>query len=144
MMRPTNSGGIMTSEIIENAIVKERKPEDIVHLKQAEAFICANNTISNCDNVCPCCLSQTEPLRTHNSTPLAHEIAEESAKSDIESFCVWRITDDGLLPTRWYDIATQLHDGERAWVDRAVRYLEARGILVRNQQNASLVRWEGL
>ena len=79
-----------------------------------------------------------------NSTPLAHEIAEESAKSDIESFCVWRITDDGLLPTRWYDIATQLHDGEREWVNRAVKYLEARGILIRNQQSAMLVRWEGL
>jgi hypothetical protein len=139
----------MTPHIIENAISRDREPGDIVKMTLSEAHICGNidcRTVSNCGDACPGCTSQVASLASLVENPLnslAHEIAEESAKSDIESFCAWRHTDDGLLPTRWYNVATEMGDGERECVDRAVKYLEARGILRRNLQTAALVRWEG-
>ena len=105
-------------------------------MKLNDAHICGNlecSTISNCDDICPGCTSKTEPVTTvihHPIAALAHEIAEESAKSDLESFCVWLQTHDGLLSTRWYNITTKVEDAKRGWIDRAVQYLQARGILI--------------
>lgn len=139
----------MSPEVIENAISRERTPESIVRLHLNDAHICGNvdcNTISNCSDECPNCTSKIEPLNTiihHPINALAHKIAENSAKCDLESFCSWLQTDDGLLPTRWYNTSLKVHEAEREMIDRAVQYLQAIGVLIRHAQNPSLVRWAG-
>src|ERR1700692_2640461 len=138
----------MSPEVIEKAVSRERTPESIVRLHLNDAHICGNvdcNTISNCDDVCPGCTSQTTTVATlidHPINALAHRIAEDSAKCDLESFCSWLQTDDGLLTTRWYNTSLKVHEAERELIDRAVQYLQAIGVLIRHAQNPLLVRWE--
>jgi hypothetical protein len=139
----------MSPEVIENAISRERTPESIVRLDLNDAHICGTvgcNTISNCADVCPGCTSQTTTVATlinHPINALAHKIAEDSAKCDLEHFCSWLQPDNGLLPTRWYNTSLKVHEAEREVIDRAVQYLAAIGVLIRHAQNPSLVRWEG-
>ena len=139
----------MTAEVIENTISKERTPERIIQLKLNDAHICGNvecNTISNCIDVCPGCTSQTATVAALIDNPLnslAHEIAEESSRADIESFTSWLQENDKPGRLRWYNLATELDAAQRYWVDRAAEYLEGAGKLIRNPENALLVRWEG-
>lgn len=74
---------------------------------------------------------------TDELTRLEREIAEESARSDIECEYV-RVLDEG---DRWYD--TNLVSDED-WVptlERAERYLELRGLLERHPERPELVRF---
>lgn len=76
-------------------------------------------------------------LSEEDLAELAHEIAEEDSKSLIET---------SLLPGRdaageWYDLAS-LDAEEKEYVDRAVRYLDAAGILVRSPLNPNFVGWD--
>jgi hypothetical protein len=79
-------------------------------------------------------------MTTDELNALAHQIAYLTAKSDIESFTMWR--DDRIAapvePTfltpnhRWYDISTVIiGEFEREAVGRAIRYLDARSLLHR-------------
>lgn len=74
---------------------------------------------------------------------LALSIADEAARSDIEAFCTWSSKEPA---NRWYDTATiddQEFAGElRATVDRAVRYLDLRGLLVRSGVRPNFVQFK--
>ena len=73
---------------------------------------------------------------------LAHEIADEATRSDIEGFCpahaeggqTWYFT---ILPADAYDAY------DRMTVERAVRYLELREKLEHHSTQAALVRCKG-
>lgn len=71
---------------------------------------------------------------------LEQEIAYHGARSDIECFCASKaVSREPLL--WWYDITTAgpvVEEGE--WVTMAVRYLEMRGLLLRNPENPNQVR----
>lgn len=66
---------------------------------------------------------------------LQREIADEAARSDIESFCAW----SGPAPGRWYDTSSA-EDDLAAIVRRAVCYLELRGLVERHPEFSNLVR----
>jgi hypothetical protein len=116
----------------------------VVRLSLEEAHLCGNvecNTISNRRAACPGCTSQTVPLSRllgNPATQLAHEIARDSAQTDVDSFTL-TVERDGVI---WHDIDSSMPDQERDYVMRAVRYLEVIGALVRHEQNANLIRWE--
>ncbi|CAM5589005.1 hypothetical protein [Rhodanobacter lindaniclasticus] len=80
---------------------------------------------------------------------LAHRIAYESARSDIECFC--HVINDPMvvavntLPVsvghRWYDLGTQFTDDfDRVSVALAADYLAARGLLLRQPSSPRLVQ----
>lgn len=65
----------------------------------------------------------------------ALEIADESSRALIECSC---ITADSKLPERWYDTwAVSAEDKEP--IRQAVRYLEARRLLTRDEKQPHLV-----
>ncbi len=69
----------------------------------------------------------------------ALEIADSCARSDIESFCIWN--EEGGV--RWFDtLAVNDACGPEAnpMIAQAVRYLEARGMLTRDEKQPHLVR----
>lgn len=72
----------------------------------------------------------------------AIEIADSCARADIESFCEWNTAGS----TRWYDTSeAAIHPADahpRKAVAQAVRYLEARGDLIRHADKPHLVRFE--
>lgn len=79
-------------------------------------------------------------MTTDDLNTLAHQIAYATAKSDIESFTMWRddrvaapVEPSFLTPShRWYDISTVIiGDFEREAVKRAIQYLDARRLLHR-------------
>lgn len=61
---------------------------------------------------------------------LAIDIADHASRSDIESYCVG----DTVNGTHWYDLTQIAPDDPdlRADIDRAERYLDARGLLRRS------------
>lgn len=72
---------------------------------------------------------------------LANAIADEAARSDLECHCVWT---SSMPADRWYD-TSRMEDQEsekelRPVVDRAVMYLELRGLLVRQEGAPHIVR----
>jgi hypothetical protein len=70
---------------------------------------------------------------------LAHEIAEDAAKDALSSFCA-REELDGK---KWWNTASVATGfGEAYDVERAVRYLDANGILKRAPSNANYVGWD--
>ena len=70
---------------------------------------------------------------------LAHEIAYSAAPSDIECYCEGQV-ETGERLSWWYDTGSAESGEEQEWVAMAVRYLELRGLLKRNPENAALVR----
>jgi len=70
---------------------------------------------------------------------LAHEIAYGAARSDIECYCEGQ-AEAGARLSWWYDTTSAESSEEQEWVVMAVRYLELRGLLKRNPENAALVR----
>lgn len=77
-------------------------------------------------------------MTTDELHTLAHQIAYLTAKSDIESFTMWRddrvaapVEPSFLTPNhRWYDISTVIiGEFEREAVKRAIQYLDARSLL---------------
>lgn len=72
----------------------------------------------------------------------AMDIADVAARVDIESSCV-RADFAGCLWWCLDNIAPGSGDAEydREVIDRAERYLDARGLIVRHTQNARLVRF---
>jgi hypothetical protein len=82
---------------------------------------------------------------------LAFKIADSCAASDIETNCPWVGDDDqgiaGEVPRgagQWYDTAAAVEGLElpenTEWLRDAVRYLEWRGMLIRNPGAPHLVR----
>ena len=67
----------------------------------------------------------------------ALEIADSCARSDIESFCGPIV--NAKWQQEWWNVQEAGAD-EREMVDRAVRYLEARGLLERKDGEPHLVR----
>lgn len=65
---------------------------------------------------------------------MAFELADETARCDIESECIW-LTHSGKYAGRWYELV------ENEYVARAVKYLDLRKLLVRHPENPSLVRF---
>lgn len=66
----------------------------------------------------------------------AVEIADQSARCDIESYCAWETEGD----TRWYDLSKVSYD-DAEFITVAERYLESRGQILRNPARSSLVRF---
>lgn len=79
-----------------------------------------------------------------SESEMARAIADEAARSDIECHCVWT---SSRPEDRWYDTST-IEDQEsekelRGVVDRAVMYLELRGLLVRQKGAPHIVQVQG-
>lgn len=66
---------------------------------------------------------------------LMQELADTSARADIESYCVWRMKDR----KRWFD-TSGLDPEEQEFVNKAVEYMELRGKLERNGMRNEFVR----
>jgi hypothetical protein len=124
--------------------------ENALMIPLKESHICGDiecSTISNVNDRCPRCFSETAHVahlfdRRHATMNLlANEIAEECAKSDLESYTSY-LQINTPQPIRWYNTDCPMSAGERHYVDRAVEYLDARGILIRNIDHPALVRWE--
>ncbi len=67
---------------------------------------------------------------------LAHKIARISARSDIQSWCTFKL----IGGVRWYDTFGIDQIAMRS-VQDSVRYLRLRGLLVRHPCNSWLVRF---
>lgn len=67
----------------------------------------------------------------------ALEIADSSARSDIECFCL-RVDEDD---THWYSLRSATDD-DRQWTEIGARYLDARGLLVKHPTREGLVRFQ--
>jgi hypothetical protein len=83
---------------------------------------------------------EAEPERV-KAMELAQAIADECARADIECHCAWS---SEYPASRWFDTAT-MEDKEcekdlRPIVDRAVAYLDARGLLVRLADQPNFVQ----
>lgn len=65
----------------------------------------------------------------------AIEIADSCARADIECHCTW----EHIKGERWYDTRVT-EERETEPIAQAVRYLEARGLLVRKPGQPELVR----
>lgn len=70
---------------------------------------------------------------------LEREIAYEAARSDIESWCSAQ-QHSGLNGGVWYDVANFAYPEQRDWIEKAVRYLDLRGLLKRHPLHRELVR----
>lgn len=69
----------------------------------------------------------------------ALEIADSCARSDIECHCHGQ---EGLEDIRWYETDSKtLDDIERPPVEQAIRYLDARGLLIRHTTRPTWVRF---
>lgn len=66
---------------------------------------------------------------------LAHAIAYEAARSDIECNC----TQVESGPPDWYDTASASAEFREDWIDRALTYLDGRGLLLRHPTNQGWV-----
>lgn len=66
----------------------------------------------------------------------AVELADTSCKSDIETGCVWLGQDVG----RWYDTRQDLAE-DQEYIDRAIYYLDRRGLIERKEGEPHLVRF---
>lgn len=88
-------------------------------------------------------------MTTDELNTLAHQIAYDCARSDIESFTT-TMDDRGAAPTepanfdpahRWNDLSTVIRDDfEREAVAQAIFYLDARGLLHRKPGAPFLVQ----
>lgn len=77
--------------------------------------------------------------KTAKLDALAHEIAYCTSRTDIECMCACA----GGGPDKggwWWRIDRVAVKDDRQWVDRAVRYLEARELLERDPGNTNRVR----
>lgn len=79
-------------------------------------------------------------------TALAIKIADSCARADLECNLPWRTTDDEGVAAEivrdgpaWYDTTAPEAEGQE-WLTDALRYLELRGLLIRNEANPALVR----
>lgn len=71
---------------------------------------------------------------------LERQIAYSGARSDLECFCASKIANAKPL-LWWYDVSTAGPDeAEIKAVEMSVRYLELRGLLLRNPENTNQVR----
>ena len=66
---------------------------------------------------------------------LERAIACEAARSDIECNC--QMVEFG--PPSWYDLISATPEIRADWIDRAVTYLDARGLLLRHPTNPDWV-----
>ena len=67
---------------------------------------------------------------------LAHAIAYEAARSDIECTCTEIVTWRGHA---YYDTASLGEGCSGDWLDRAMTYLDGRGLLLRHPTNADWI-----
>lgn len=65
---------------------------------------------------------------------LAHELAYGAARSDIECHCRQVSADPA-----WYDTASASAEFREDWIDRALAYLDGRGLLLRHPSNSAWV-----
>lgn len=99
------------------------------------------STCSRCGHFTILCECESGPEGQSAYAPelvLAHSIAEEAARSEIESFC---LPERGLLPidARWWNTKSVDPDQQLS-VEMAVAYLELRGLLERYPNARHLVR----
>lgn len=88
----------------------------------------------------PVTLLDNHARRMGERLRLGTELADEVARSDIESYCSF----EKMGRFTWYDTSTCHPEGAEveAGVDKAVRYLDLRGTLVRHPVQRHLVRFE--
>lgn len=88
-------------------------------------------------------------MTTDELHTLAHQIAYNTSRSDIECFTDWRDdrTDSPVEPSfsvakhRWHDLSTVIHDDfERECVARAIFYLDASQLLRRKPSAPYMVQ----
>lgn len=75
----------------------------------------------------------TAPQPDAELRELEREIATDSAKRDVVSYCH---SETG----EWWDTGSKMSEIEIAWVDMSSRYLELRGLLERHPERPELVR----
>ena len=68
---------------------------------------------------------------------MAYEIADSCARADIECNCPRKWV-------RWYDTSAVDVQEDAECVDRALRYLDARGLIKHHAEDPTLVNFEGL
>ena len=68
---------------------------------------------------------------------LAYEIADGVARSDIECYCLAKWGP-------WYDTSAAIDPEDLELINRALRYLDARGLINRHPEQPALVNFEGL
>lgn len=73
----------------------------------------------------------------NEETELAHTIAEEAARAELEGLAPWPVLDPDYSGT-WYEVTKAEHPEPMA---RAVRYLELRGLLLRHPLRPGLVQF---
>ena len=121
-------------------------PEQTTTIPLNNAHLCADlecRTISDSPGTCPRCTSQTTTvacLIENETNALAHEIAIEAAKGDL-AILAKRVFAEGH---HWCNVQHFATDLKRIAVQRAVRYLEGCGVLIRHAEKPALVRWEAL
>jgi len=119
-------------------------PEQTTIIPLNNAHLCADlecRTISDSPGACPRCTSQTTTvacLIENGTNALAHEIAIESAKDEI-AILAKQARAEGK---QWFDVAHFTNGSQRVGVQRAVRYLEGCGLLIRHAEKPELIRWE--
>lgn len=69
---------------------------------------------------------------------LAHEIALDAARSDVECGCL--MVRGGRHD--WYDTQQSAHGGVDEFLPRSLAYLEARGVLIRDRERPYVVAFE--
>lgn len=67
---------------------------------------------------------------------LAHAIAYEAARADIECNCTQIVTWRGHA---YYDTGSADAETREDWIDRAITYLDGRGLLLRHPSNHAWV-----
>lgn len=72
---------------------------------------------------------------------LAFQLADESARSDIEVYCVEERDQHGAS---WYDTRKVIDGFDRRFIDRALQYLDLRGGMRRHSKKPHLVTFAGV
>lgn len=74
---------------------------------------------------------------------LAHQLADEAARSDIECYCCLIISSKDKGKSHWYDAScpAPYHEAEHArYVPMAIEYLTLKGKIERNAAHSNWVR----
>lgn len=75
--------------------------------------------------------------RAADANELAHQIAHETSRTDIECMC--QPAGDFSADPRYWNTADPIADDDRIYVDRAVLYLDLTGLLDRHPDNPAHV-----
>jgi hypothetical protein len=84
------------------------------------------------------------PIAAKDCTVLAMalDIADSCAVSDIETNCEGTNINPDTFPFWWVYDLNSVHEADKEFVENAVRYLDARGLLVRKEGEPNIVSFK--